>query len=663
MAELLSPGVIIQEVPFGPQPVEGVSTSTAGFVGEALYGPTEGPPTLVTSFADFQRKFGGITKGMALGYAVQGFFENGGRRAYIVRVVKSGTPKSTLELSSLDGAVGGHLARILGTIAPAGATNEYNLTLSTTVGLGTGSNQLTLLDRRGSVVANTTLDVLEINPTTGVVRVENAHPTDPANLAGLSGERYYVRIGAAPSTPPSGSVLDLETRDPGSFGSRVTIYVEPVLGNSARILARASVTEYQLSDVSFLAAGQRVQLHGPGTNRAVAQIASINRGTARVTLGADPGANFVDGTLFLISWRITVSFDGVVREVFTVTSDPAGIVAEINDRSQWIRATSAALDPSDARGFPTLPLAMPAQFVFSGTDDPPTADDVKGSALSRTGLAALEAQDGINLIAAVGFDDDVYRSQTVIDALIGQAERLRDRFAVFESSTSSKTVTDVLTERSNYNSQYAAMYHPWVRVRDPVTGTSIDVPPSGHVLGAYARTDNERGVFKAPANVVLRGIEGFALDVTTGEQDVLNPAGVNVLRRFDGLGNVIWGARTISADALWKYVPVRRLFIFLEQSIARGTRYAVFEPNAPPLWARIRDSVTNFLTTQWRAGALFGRTPEEAFFVKVDETTTTQDDRDNGIVNIVVGIAPVKPAEFVVFQIGQAPSSVIIAES
>lgn len=168
--------------------------------------------------------------------------------------------------------------------------------------------------------------------------------------------------------------------------------------------------------------------------------------------------------------------------------------------------------------------------------------------------------------------------------------------------------------------------------------------------------------FKAPANVVIRGILGFSRVIPDGEQDILNPSGIDVLRHFDGLGDVIWGARTISSEGLWKYVPVRRLFIFLEQSIVRGTRYAVFEPNDQRLWARIRDSVTNFLTTQWRAGALFGATPEEAFFVKVDETTTTQDDRDNGIVNILVGIAPVKPAEFVVFQIGQAPTSIIIAE-
>jgi hypothetical protein len=279
----------------------------------------------------------------------------------------------------------------------------------------------------------------------------------------------------------------------------------------------------------------------------------------------------------------------------------------------------------------------------------------------RSGLKAIEAQDGINIIAAPGFTDILEVSE-----LIAQAERRMDRFAVFESSFDPTLpppeVPAVLTERGNYNSRFGAMYHPWLLALDPLTGTTIPLPPSGHVVGAYARTDNDRGVFKAPANVVLRGISGFTQDVTNGEQDLLNPAGVNVLRRFEGLGLVIWGARTISAESLWKYVPVRRLFIFLEQSIVKGTRFAVFEPNDLRLWARLRDAVTNFLTTQWRAGALFGARPEEAFFVKVDETTTTQDDRDNGRVNILVGIAPVKPAEFIVFQIGQAPQSVIIAE-
>jgi uncharacterized protein len=293
----------------------------------------------------------------------------------------------------------------------------------------------------------------------------------------------------------------------------------------------------------------------------------------------------------------------------------------------------------------------------------------------RSGLNAIEQQDGISIIAAPGFGSGVPAPgggvfDDVVGELIGQAERKLDRIAVFETLdgtnpnvTPPVDVNALLNERGKWNSQYAAMYAPWLEITDPLTGATIPVPPSGHVVGAYAGTDNLRGVFKSPANVVIQGITGFTRDIPTGEQDLLNPAGVNVLRNFPGLGNVIWGARTIAADPLWKYVSVRRLFIFIEQSLVQGTRYAVFEPNDTNLWARLRDSVANFLTTQWRAGALFGTTAQQAFFVRVDETTTTQDDRDNGIVNILVGIAPVKPAEFIVFQIGQAPESVIIAEN
>ena len=186
---------------------------------------------------------------------------------------------------------------------------------------------------------------------------------------------------------------------------------------------------------------------------------------------------------------------------------------------------------------------------------------------------------------------------------------------MFESSNQ-QDITQELAVRGQFNSRFAAMYHPWVRVLDPATNTTIAQPPAGHVIGCYARTDNDRGVFKAPANVVVQGISGFSRVVVDGEQDLLNPAGVNVLRTFDGLGNVIWGARTISAEGLWKYVSVRRLFIFLEQSIVKGTRFAVFEPNDEIPWASVRDAVTNFLTTEWRAGALFGATAAQAFFVR-----------------------------------------------
>jgi uncharacterized protein len=181
------------------------------------------------------------------------------------------------------------------------------------------------------------------------------------------------------------------------------------------------------------------------------------------------------------------------------------------------------------------------------------------------------------------------------------------------------------------------------------------VPPSGYVVGVYARADVQRGVHKAPANEVVLGIRDLEFRLTKGEQDILNPKHINCLRDFRDLNRAIrvWGARTLSSDPEWKYINVRRLFLFVEKSIERGTQWAVFEPNAEPLWATIRRSLTDFLTAVWRSGALEGTKPEEAFFVKCDRSTMTQNDIDNGRLIILVGIAPVKPAEFVIFRISQ----------
>jgi phage tail sheath protein FI len=208
--------------------------------------------------------------------------------------------------------------------------------------------------------------------------------------------------------------------------------------------------------------------------------------------------------------------------------------------------------------------------------------------------------------------------------------------------------------RSPIDTKYAALYYPWVQIRDPRPGgDGEDAPPSGFMAGIYARTDVARGVHKAPANEVIRSIRGLAQTITKREQDILNPQNINVLRAFPGRGNRVWGARVLTSDAAWKYVPVRRLFLMVEESIDEGTQWVVFEPNDEPLWARVRQSVTNFLITQWRLGALQGATADEAFFVACDRSTMTQDDIDNGRLICQVGLAPVKPAEFVIFRVQQ----------
>jgi Bacteriophage tail sheath protein len=215
------------------------------------------------------------------------------------------------------------------------------------------------------------------------------------------------------------------------------------------------------------------------------------------------------------------------------------------------------------------------------------------------------------------------------------------------------SIDGIRTFRDPFDTKYAALYYPWVEVRDPSAQKNVSVAPSGHMAGIYARVDIERGVHKAPANEVILSINKISQDVTKREQDLLNPHNINALRYFPGRGNRVWGARVVTSDSSWKYVNVRRLFIYVEASVDYGTQWVVFEPNDEPLWARVRQTITNFLTTTWRSGALQGAKPDEAFFVKCDHTTMTQDDIDNGRLICVIGIAPVKPAEFVIFRIQQ----------
>jgi phage tail sheath protein FI len=230
---------------------------------------------------------------------------------------------------------------------------------------------------------------------------------------------------------------------------------------------------------------------------------------------------------------------------------------------------------------------------------------------------------------------------------------MRFRFAVIDSEKSQSSTTALDPRSKITDSTCAAFYYPWIMTSDPRTGTPKLIPPGGPVLGVYARTDTERGVFKAPANEVVRGALALEFDITERMQDDLNPKGVNVIRSFPGRGIRVWGARTIGSNALWKYVNVRRLFIFLERSIYEGTRWVVFEPNDDRLWARVIDTIRLFLRGQWRLGALFGRTEQEAFFITCDRTTMTQDDILNGRLICQIGIAPVRPAEFVIFRIFQ----------
>ena len=276
---------------------------------------------------------------------------------------------------------------------------------------------------------------------------------------------------------------------------------------------------------------------------------------------------------------------------------------------------------------------------FMGTDN---------GAGARTGIQSFIDNDVVSIMAVPGVTDP-----NVQLTLVAHCENLASRFAVLDVPREAKKVSDIIAHRDIFDSSYAALYHPWLMVFDPLDKKNIMIPPSGAMMGIYGRSDNTRGVHKAPANEVVRACVGLDCQFNKGEQDILNPRGVNLIRAFAGLGIRVWGARTASSDPSWKYINVRRLFIFVEESIKANTGWAVFEPNDETLWVRVKRTISVFLTGLWRNGSLAGSTPDEAFYVNVGRETMSQDDIDNGRLICEIGIAPVKPAEFVIFRITQ----------
>jgi phage tail sheath protein FI len=235
------------------------------------------------------------------------------------------------------------------------------------------------------------------------------------------------------------------------------------------------------------------------------------------------------------------------------------------------------------------------------------------------------------------------------DALINHCERLRNRFVIFDS-LKGQDASSVSKPRA---SSFAALYYPWIQVKEAGTGRFCLVPSGGHVAGIYARTDIEKGVHKAPANELVKGAVGLEIEVNQRQQDILNPQGVNCIRAFFGKGTLVWGARTLSNDPEKKYVKMHRLLIYLEQSITKGTAWSAFELNNEATWTKVKSAIENFLTQTWKAGMILGTTLQEAYFVKCDRSTMTQNDIDNGRLIVLIGVAPVKPAEFIIFRIAQ----------
>lgn len=375
----------------------------------------------------------------------------------------------------------------------------------------------------------------------------------------------------------------------------------------------------------------------------------------QVEISSVDGDNAPAGSFTMVVTPIGDGAPERYENVLPKTDGRAGVVTKVQEKSRLITiaiATNGSAQVAPRTGTYTLNATDPAQRL---------AKRFIGDASEREGIDGLQVAEEVTMLCCpdvmsayqAGYLDEA-RVLQVQQAMITHCELMRDRVAILDTPHNLVKPDDVKDWRNSagFNSKFAALYYPWINATGS-DGRLLEMPPSGHVAGVYARSDNERGVHKAPANESVRDAVKAAIQLTKGEQDTLNPVGINCIRTFPGQGVMVWGARTLSQDPAWRYINVRRLFNFVEKSIERGTQWVVFEPNDHDLWARVRRDVTAFLTGVWRSGALFGQRAEEAFFVKCDEELNTVDSRNEGKLIIEIGLAPVKPAEFVIFRLSQ----------
>lgn len=636
------PGVYIDEVPSGVHTITGVSTSVAAFLGFFVRGRMN-EAVHIFSEADLEREFGPLVATSEAGYALRQFFLNGGMEAHVVRIA-GGTPVSSA-IDLMDSASGG-TTLLEATAASEGswgdglridvdyATNDptanYNLTVSE-VRVVAGRSQVV----NQEVFRNLVLDATSASDAISVVNggskliklavVGAPAATDrPAQTGTISGPLTAVPAGLASA--------DVDVSLNGGAATTLTLpaAAPTTLAGLAAMLQAVIRTEPTLSNAT-------VVLLGSASTQQFLQVKS-GTGTSRDTIEfADAGGDTVASDLGL---------------------DDAG-----RTNVQQYR-----LGDSAAAGAQALPVVNGNATAVAGNDgDLPDANALLGDQAGKTGLYALEDVDLFNILC---IPDTMVLPDTDAAAVAAEAEAYcEERRAFYILDVPQPTTNprdqvqeamDYLGENGTLRHRNVALYYPRPKIADRLNDFRLrPIASSGTMAGVYARTDSTRGVWKAPAGTEasLRGVQALEYRLTDGENGALNPLAINCFRTFRDYGNVAWGARTLEGSdqeaSEWKYVPVRRTALYLEETLYRATHWVVFEPNADPLWAQIRLNIGAFLHSLFLKGAFFGTTPKEAYFVKCDRETTTQDDINRGVVNILVGFAPLKPAEFVIIQIQQ----------
>ncbi len=579
MPEYFSPGVYVEEYDNSPRSVEGVGTSTAGFVGLAEKGPTKGAPSLVTNFKSFSKQFGGFLSEYThgefrfLANSVEQFFANGGTRCYVSRVIPEDATTASIKKGVLtvyaanEGKWGNRVQISLKSVYKRkmqliGKDGDLTYTAKSVDGFREGDT----VEFEG-----------EYNRITMIydekITFEKKFKQNPVDEAVIP--KKVVRL----------VTFDIQVR----FNDDIENYFDVTLNAQSPSYIGARLAGSTLV---------KVESSMDGSMPAVEAAEGEDKEDAK---DADKIGNPVE----LILGK------GVTDGVFTLAGGFDGTISKVN------------------------------AGTFIGRDDGPEG---------RTGIQSFLENDRVNLMAVPGVT-----IPEVVVSLVAHCENTKSRFAVIDMPQNEYKTDELIKYRGMIDSTYAAMYHPWIQVFDRSSNKSDFIPPSGAVLGVYSRTDIARGVHKAPANEPIY-CTGLKVNYTRAEQDILNPEGVNLIRAIPGEGIRVWGARTSSSNSAFKYVNVRRLFIYVMESIKASTNWVVFEPNDNTLWQRVSLTITSFLDGLWRTGMLTGGSPGEAYFVEIGPTTMSLDDIRNGRLICNIGIAPSRPAEFVIFRLTQHTS-------
>jgi uncharacterized protein len=623
MPEYLAPGVYVEETSFRTKTIEGVSTTTAAFVGPTRYGPIDLPGEVITSLLEFERQFG---DGQQLSWnrtphanylwqAARAFFAQGGRRLYVARVYRA----------SDEGGI-----RFDAKAAKNGDCFDDGYARAMDAATAEGSKLCIRARYPGATGNARVVFSIRLGPNVRVASKAELRSVSDYDLVWISAGNNALGFYVA-------------ERENGSWRFRRTKETDD--GSETRPLDD-SITSVRIAALSMAIVDER--------GKSVGEYDNVQLDPRHCTAGA------ADSLCELFSFD---AHDPTKHRAESIV-----VATTLGDGEQVLRALFGLAEPSD--GFEALAeadLSKPVTIGLSllgGHDGVrPVAADYEGeeeasgpSTGLKTGIHQLRDLEDVSIVAAPGATQDYGTRKSDADTIIGNlivhCEQMKTRIAVIDCGDD-QSVGQVQAMRGTIDSSHAAFYYPWVRVMDPITRTALSLPPSGFVAGLYARNDIERGVHKAPANEVVSLAIGFEKTLNTAQQEALNPLGINCFRTFEGRGHRLWGARTASSDQEWKYVNLRRYFAYLERSIDKGTQWAVFEPNGEALWGKVRRLIEDFLRSEFEKGALLGEEAKKAFFVRCDRTTMTQNDLDNGRLVCLVGVCPLRPAEFVIFRIGQ----------